>query len=491
MKKLFQRICAMLLICLTVCSLLPPVTAQGAVKKKITLTGHGVSKTSVSISWSTDYDYSHYVIYRARNNGKYIRLARVTDQFYTDTGLKTKSSYTYKVVGVKGKVKTTSNTQKLDPVQKVSPSVSKADMDHLRIQWSYPKSETDSVLGFYIYRKATGESTFRRIATLPKEAFFADVWEQYYYSYTDTSAKKTGKTYSYRVAAYRKGQRGVSDTTSMVLDPYVYLTTKAKSVRIQWTAYPGATSYKIRANVYKYKKDGTRKFQKTREIATVKKSAKRDYTLTGVSTERYMYEVFIEAYKTVKGKPVLLGTLQPANSESAFSLMRNAAGTPDNVLDVMNVRGTSMYKDWTEYVTDEDKTIFANFEKLHLQKGMTKAEKAQYVHSWIHYNTVYDNDYTTSSKYRYVKCIFEERAGQCLQYNGALAQYLDYLGFDARIINGYRRQDVGHFWGEVQLAGRWYCMETGNYGSDGGWNYFVCRYGPWDASNYNFCGTIR
>lgn len=491
MKKLLQRICSVLLICLMVCSLLPPVTAQGAVSKKITLTGYGKSKTSVFISWSTEYHYSHYVIYRARNDGKYIRLARVTERSYTDTGLKTASAYTYKVVGVKGNVKTTSNTQKLHPMQKVSPDVSRADKDHLRLQWSYPKTEQASVLGFHIYRKATGESSFKRIGTLSRDGFFAEVDDWFYYSYTDTSAKKAGQTYSYRVAAYRKGQLGKSDTASMVLGPYIYLTTKANSVRIQWSSYPGATSYKIRANVYKYGKDGTRTFYRTRNIATVAKGAKRDHTLTGVSTERYMYEVFIEAYQTVKGKKVLLGTFTPANSESAYSLMRNAAGTPDNVLDVMNVRGSSMYKDWTEYVTGEDKTIFANFEKLHLQKGMTKAEKAQYVHSWIHYNTVYDNSYTTSAKYRYVKCIFEERTGQCLQYNGALAQYLDYLGFDARIINGYRRQDIGHFWGEVKLAGRWYCTETGNYGSDGGWNYFVCRYGPWDASNYNFCGTIR
>lgn len=72
------------------------------------------------------------------------------------------------------------------------------------------------------------------------------------------------------------------------------------------------------------------------------------------------------------------------------------------------------------------------------------------------------------------------KLGQCAQYNGAMAAMTAYLGYDACVIQGYRGSYSGyhwqHFWCEVNIQGRRYLMETGNYGKDGSWSYFMCPY---------------
>jgi hypothetical protein len=198
----------------------------------------------------------------------------------------------------------------------------------------------------------------------------------------------------------------------------------------------------------------------------------------------------VEAYKTVKGKLQLLCTYTPVLSESTYSLLRGAAGKSRSGYDVVNVHGSKPEQAWEENIESTDLKIMQDFEKLHFQSGMSDTEKALYVFQWIHYNPVYDYDYQTSANYSYVECIFKEQTGQCLQYNAALVEYMNYLGFNARIIQGYRGQSSNHFWGEVQANGRWYCLETGNFKKDGGWRYFCERYDGYGATRYNICGKI-
>ena len=81
----------------------------------------------------------------------------------------------------------------------------------------------------------------------------------------------------------------------------------------------------------------------------------------------------------------------------------------------------------------------------------------------------------------YVDAIFNKRLGQCLQYNGAMIEYVNNLGLDGTLIWGYRGKSNSnkwqHFWGEVKLKnGVTYVLETGNYGNDGNWYYCFTPY---------------
>ena len=81
----------------------------------------------------------------------------------------------------------------------------------------------------------------------------------------------------------------------------------------------------------------------------------------------------------------------------------------------------------------------------------------------------------------YVEAIFSAKKGQCVQYNGAMAAMMTYLGYDVQLVQGYRYSSYSgstwqHFWVEAKIAGNTYVFETGNYGRDGTWSYFCKKY---------------
>ena len=491
-NRVLRILSAFMLLVVLFCEIAPVAALAASTKsKKITLSGNGVSKTSIKISWSTKYDYDYYLIYRAKDQGEFKKLKKVTTKSYTDKKLETGSTYSYKIVGVDGKVKTTSNIKKINPMYPVSPYAFIGDKNHTVLEWGYPEKELSAITGFIIYRKAEGDADYKRVGTLSKNGYLYNYGGECGYDYFDTTSKKVGVKYSYKVLPYKGSKKGYSSTAEITLSPYLLLSTGKKEIKVDWTSYPKATTYRIYMDIYKYDEDGFLSFYKTKKAATVKKSAPKSYTITSLNTTKYMYMVYIKAYKTVNGKLELLGTYQPVSSEDPYSLMRKASESKANTsYKVINVHGEKEKLAWTETLSSADQKIMKEFAALHFQEGMTKAEKALYVQRWIHYNNVYDTEYSTSAKYTYVDCIFNKKTGQCLQYNGALVEYLNYLGFEARLIQGYRGVSSNHFWGEVKIAGRWYCMETGCFQKDGGWNFFCERYGGYGATRYNICGNI-
>ena len=126
---------------------------------------------------------------------------------------------------------------------------------------------------------------------------------------------------------------------------------------------------------------------------------------------------------------------------------------------------------------------------------MSPYYKAYYVLKFINKKVKYANTSELWSKISgssYVDAIFNKRTGQCAQYNGAMIAYLSYLGFNnSRLILGYRGYSTEncwqHFWGQVKLKnGKYYVVETGNYGNDGDWYYFFTPYS--NTKKYLKCG---
>ena len=90
------------------------------------------------------------------------------------------------------------------------------------------------------------------------------------------------------------------------------------------------------------------------------------------------------------------------------------------------------------------------------------------------------SDWNQISGKSFVEAIFKYKKGQCAQYNGAMACMMAYLGYNVRIVQGYRgtwnTNYWQHFWVEIPLYGVNYIMETGNYGKNGSWMYFLAPY---------------
>ncbi|MCR4689611.1 MAG: hypothetical protein K5745_08720 [Saccharofermentans sp.] len=150
----------------------------------------------------------------------------------------------------------------------------------------------------------------------------------------------------------------------------------------------------------------------------------------------------------------------------------------------------------TSTISDADWAALESFANANFDPTWTPAECLLYTMYWIHYNV----DYSTGSS-NYAVSVFENRVGQCAQYNGALVEMACYLGFDnVRFIKGMRSRSAttlkspfSHYWAEVEIDGTYYCLETGNKADDSGsfvWYYFVKPYGATAAKKFVKCGLL-
>ena len=156
-------------------------------------------------------------------------------------------------------------------------------------------------------------------------------------------------------------------------------------------------------------------------------------------------------------------------------LLNKVKGAPSYSFTVENKQGGSS---WTNYITDNDVSILKEFADRNFTKNMTGAEKIRTTLDWIHYNVKYaeNEDWNEIASCTFVDAIFRHKKGQCAQYNGALISMMNWLGYDSRLILGYRGywdNKWQHFWGEVTINGKKYIMETGNEGRNGSWQYFL------------------
>ena len=124
-------------------------------------------------------------------------------------------------------------------------------------------------------------------------------------------------------------------------------------------------------------------------------------------------------------------------------------------------------------ISDADISILERFAAEHFTDGMTVTQKLWITHQWIHGNVTYtyrtDADFWTRS---YADAVFQLQLGQCIHYNGAMADMLAYLGFDVYMVKGKVDGRNQHFWTEVLIDGQRYYIETGNKGKNGDWRYF-------------------
>ena len=63
--------------------------------------------------------------------------------------------------------------------------------------------------------------------------------------------KNVGKKYYYQVIPYKGSKRGYSKIAEITVEPYLILSTTKKEIKINWTSYPKATTYKVYADIYK------------------------------------------------------------------------------------------------------------------------------------------------------------------------------------------------------------------------------------------------
>ena len=299
-------------------------------------------------------------------------------------------------------------------------------------------------------------------------------------SYTHTGRKQL-TTYKYAVKAVVYGDNGTTTTKSLYLTvttlpttPKISLTTKNKAVTVKWNKNSKVDGYVIyRMTNWGYE------FQK---VKSIKDKNTTSWTNKGLSNDDDYYFV-VRSYKKVDGKYVYSDYSEQKFSGSSESRLNAATLKSRKSYKVYNCQGKKSTLAWTQTLSDNDIKILKNFAKKNFKDNMSREEVLRITLDWINRNVTYASGslWNEISGMSYVEAIFVQKKGQCVQYNGAMAAMMAYLGYEVELIQGYRySRTTGstwqHFWVEAEIAGNTYVFETGNYGKDGTWSYFCNKY---------------
>ncbi len=231
---------------------------------------------------------------------------------------------------------------------------------------------------------------------------------------------------------------------------------KTKSVKLSWKRVNDASAYQIHQV-----KNG-----KDKIVATVDGKATK-YTVKNVDTYKNSYSFYI----TCLSNGVSFCSSESVYADDSEIRLKSAKKSKKkkSYVTVANTRTKKTKTAWNVPITKKDKKIMDRWMKKNFKKGMTEYEKINYALWWINSKVTYaeGGKYNKIANCSYAEAIFEKKLGQCLQYNGAAAMLLTYMGYDVRIVQGWRGYSMknkwSHYWAEIKIDGRWYLVETGNH----------------------------
>lgn len=259
---------------------------------KLTFTS---TTSTVKLLWDKVESVDGYKVYKySPTKGTYVLLKTTTDNNYTNTNLKSASSYKYRVRSfriVNGKYEYSKYAYITASTNPLKPTLSKQSTTTSTITLSWNK--VSRATGYFIYRYNSKTGEYEAIDTVEKNS-------------TDTiTYKDTGRlsatTYSYKIRAYYEanGQIYFSNYSNIVSDTTKPLTPTAKvtstsknKATITWNKVNRASGYEVKMATSRY---GT--------YSTIYTGSSLSYTKTGLSSGRTRY-FKVRAYKVVDGKKV-------------------------------------------------------------------------------------------------------------------------------------------------------------------------------------------
>lgn len=299
-------------------------------------------------------------------------------------------------------------------------------------------------------------------------------------SYTHKNRKQL-TTYKYAVKGVVYGENGTYTTKSM----YLTVTTKPTTPTISLTKNNNTATLKWKKNS---KVDGYVVYRMTNwsneleKLKSIKDKNTVSWTNKGLSKSKDYYYV-IRSYKKVDGKYIYSDYCVQKHIGPSDSRLDDAFLKTRKTIKVYNTQGKKSALAFTISLSDSDIKILEKFAKKHFTEDMSREEVLRITLEWINRNVKYasGNLWYEISGMSYVEAIFTHKKGQCVQYNGAMAAMMAYLGYDVELIQGYRySRTTGekwqHFWTEAEIAGNTYVFETGNYGKDKSWSYLCKKY---------------
>ncbi len=199
----------------------------------------------VKVTWlDTNISTKKFYIYRkASGETKWTNVGSSKTTSYTDKTVSNGVTYTYTVRTATATNKSSYDKKGISTLYIKTPSLSKisiAKNGDITVNWKSVKG----VKGYYVYRSVDG-SNWAKIATIKNPKTL---------TYKDTSAKKSGVTYTYTVRAVngsyasyyvKKGISSMFLTAPTVTAKNEYTVEQGSSVKVSWNSIAGAKSYRI------------------------------------------------------------------------------------------------------------------------------------------------------------------------------------------------------------------------------------------------------
>ena len=342
------------------------------------------------------------------------------------------------------------------------------------IYWMLSKYSIKYLDGFSVYASTNG-GAYKFVKNVAANGYYSTDEYSYEYKCAIKAPSANGYAVNFKVYPYfnynsKTYLSKCDDVENAVFlsENYATVTTKKDKVIINFKKI-GASKINIQYSSFNMK---TKKSSAVKSVNTTAAS----YTIKNAA-KNYSLDITVTPYwGSVEGDSLYLSSHDP------MVLLKSVPRSKSKTVKVVSVRGKKAKVHWKEKLTKKDKKIIKKFfYNKYKGKNPSREEMARYAFNWIHSKVKYDYKYKMGNR-SYVDAIFNKKMGQCLQYNGAMAKVLTYLGYEARIIEGTRKSSysgtvINHFWCEVKLYGRWYLVETGNERKSPGWQHFVELYG--------------
>lgn len=190
----------------------------------------------------------------------------------------------------------------------------------------------------------------------------------------------------------------------------------------------------------------------TKKTTTVKTTTEK--TTTTAKTTTAPVTTTTPAVTTTKKKTTtakVTTTKKPVTTTTTAPVVDNGK-TPAQRLNsaVLDPKATLSAK--------EEKILLKYLDKI-ISDDMTNYEKAVACYDYIIKNTVYDYGGWANP----VKAVLEDGYGTCTEYSYVYAAMLNYIGFDAKTVDGKTAMAAGgygyHMWVEVTINGQVYVMD--------------------------------
>lgn len=267
-------------------------TTKGAyIEKSIAYLSNGTisalanTTAGVNIKWAAVDGAEGYYVYRKPNGGSYTQIAKVTDGkkvSYTDKDAKSGTTYTYAVRAYKAGTRGAYTGKSLLYLASGKPSSVSNSKDGVSVKWA----KITGAKGYYVYRKASGDKSYKKIATIKSGSTV---------SYMDKSVQKNnGKAYTYTIRPYNGKVMGSYAGKSLyrLTTPTLSSASNSasKSVKVSWKKGSSINGYQIQ-----YSTDS--KFSKNNQTVLVESASTTSTTIKSL-TKGSTYYVRIRTYKT-------------------------------------------------------------------------------------------------------------------------------------------------------------------------------------------------